>query len=453
MAPKTLLIYPFIKDAIPTVPIGLAYLAGMLLKFGYPVKIIDTIAENMDDDCLMAEIIAFKPDFIGISAMFSQYEANTLNTAYIARKSAPTAKIVLGGAHASVNAEKILKEAPFVDYVVQGEGERAILDIVDGWARPGIVHLPYIQDLDMLPLPARNLLPMDKYFSFRSPYVLRNPAATLISSRGCPKHCIYCNIHSVWGDEWRKRTAKSVVDEIELLKNTYGVKEVQFSDDNVSADPKRMNEICDELIKRDLGIKWCTPTGIALWTLNKDLIKKMKRAGCYRLTFGIESGSAKMQKYIRKNLNFDLAKQVIKWANDEGLWTVCTHIIGFPGETEEDVNDTINFAIQSKPDFALFYNLSIFKGAVVDTMPEPILLSVHDVERLQALAYRRFMLSKIWHNPFMIFKKIYSWEMLAYAIRLGVSYLSIGSNLIKFKRMGTNLMYSLRKNKCPTAQS
>uniref|UniRef100_A0A6H1ZSR2 Putative radical SAM superfamily protein n=1 Tax=viral metagenome TaxID=1070528 RepID=A0A6H1ZSR2_9ZZZZ len=435
MAVKTLLIYPYIKNAVPTVPIGLAYLAGMLLKHSYPVKIIDTIAEQMDDRELARAIKDYNPDIIGISAMFSEYAFSIHNTAKVSKTALPGAKVVLGGSYAST----LLLKDENVDCVVQGEGEMALLDIVRG-SQVRHIQAPYIKDLDTIPFPARELLPMAEYFKFRSPYVLRNPATSVITSRGCPRHCIYCSIHSVWGKYWRKRSVENVVDEIELLKDLYGIREINFNDDNISVDHLRMNEICDELIKRNLDIKWTMPNGIALWTLNEELIKKMRQAGCYRLTFGIETGNKRMQKYICKNIDLDYARQVIKWANDAGIWTISTNILGFPTETRQEINDTVDFAISSGVDFALFYNLTIFKGAVVEKL-EPVKFNADEIRQIQAEAYRRFIRSRLNVDLGRLVKKLYSFEMVLYFLRLVMMFISIGIRLIKFRQMKTSLMY------------
>ena len=503
--PKTLLIYPPITtgplDSPASVcwPIGLAYLAAVLEKNSYPVIILDAVAEGgmykndtgiragMADEEIRDFILQFNPDIIGISAMFTAYARDAHQIASIAKKINPNILVLFGGAHASCNYDMVLRDNN-VDYIIKGEGEETLLEIIRAYESnsdvssvSGLIfkkdgqikfsqNRDYIQNLDTIPFPARHLLKIDKYLKLKSPYCLRNPLGVVISSRGCPKHCIYCSIHSVWGERWRGRSAKNVIDEIEMLYREYGIKEVHFNDDNISADKARIHQICDEMITRKIDIKWTTPNGIALWTLDRPLIKKMKQAGCYRLTFGIETGNPEMQKYIGKNLNLDYAKQVISWANKEGLWTICTHIIGFPCETTQEINDTVNFAIKSGTDFALFYNLTPFRGTQLyhifeseNLVPSGIdegddffvaefacdtkNLTKDEIRVLQGQAYRKFMLKRIVKfliNPFCIARKIYSLETFFYAFRLFKTFINININLVKFKEMGAKVLYGKR---------
>jgi len=134
---------------------------------------------------------------------------------------------------------------------------------------------PFIADLDSLPFPARELLPVEVYLeAARLVYATRHPVMDIITSRGCPQRCVYCGIHAIWKNTWRSRTAKNIVDEIEYLMSCYAAREFRFLDDSISVDKKKMHDICDEIIARKLDIKWTTPNGIALWTLDKELLKK-----------------------------------------------------------------------------------------------------------------------------------------------------------------------------------
>ena len=156
-----------------------------------------------------------------------------------------------------------------------------------------------------------------------------------------------------------------MVDELEHLAQAYGIREVHFLDDNISLDKKRMADMCDAIIERKIDIRWTPPNGIAIWTLDRELLKKIKRSGCYRLTFGIESGNPETQEFIGKKLDRGQVKEVIRNANSIGLWTLCTFIIGFPYETREAIQDTVECAIDSGTDLALFYRLGLWPGIPV----------------------------------------------------------------------------------------
>jgi len=504
---KTLLIFPpaTIYKLDPTVPgvnipLGLAYIAGYLEENGYEVEILDALALGIDnilrdeektrvglsEDEIRAHISQKRPDIVGISSMFTAYARDAHDIARIAKGVNPNIFVVFGGAHASANPEMVLRDKN-VDIVVVGEGEITFLELVKGVEKGGEVNRilgtvarfgdgihrnerrPYVENLDMLPFPARHLLPMDIYIRrAKSPYLMRTPLAQLITSRGCPQNCIFCSIHSVWGHKWRARSVRGVVDEIEFLVRKYGVREISFLDDSIAASKRRMEGICDEIIRRGLNIRWTVPNGIAHWTLDKALVKKMKKSGCYRLTFGIESGNIDTRKFIRKTHSLSQATEIIKYSNEIGLWTACTFIIGFPFESIESINDTIKYAIESDTDFALFYLVLPFPGTeLYDIYKQEGLLDLNGTlysqnptaeelaklgaslahggcdtkyftkEQLQELltsAYCTFWSHrfKSFLNPLRILGKIKSLEDLKYALK--VIQVGVGLKLGQIKR-------------------
>jgi|Deesub1362B_J571_1020462.scaffolds.fasta_scaffold00095_24 magnesium-protoporphyrin IX monomethyl ester (oxidative) cyclase len=293
----------------------------------------------------------------------------------------PKAHIIFGGAHASAIPEIILKDES-IDIVVIGEGEMTFLNIVDNvlmekdisevkgivFKKNGkIIKTPpreFIQHLDILPFPARHLLPMHIYLNDPRAhmYAVRSPRTSIITSRGCPFNCVFCSIHSVWGRKWRARSPKNVADEIEFLVEKYRIRELAILDDNFTLDKKRVMRICNEIITRHIDIKWSTPNGIAFWTLDKEVLTMMKKSGYYRATFGIESGCKETLNFVRKPVNLNYARKVIKFCNDIGLWTHSTFVIGFPNETLDSINQTIEFAKKSGLDFATFYIATPYPG-------------------------------------------------------------------------------------------
>lgn len=378
-------------------PIGLAYIAAVLKKEGYSnIKILDAFTlegpgnsaggfkkyHGLSPESLRKEIEDFKPDIVGISSMYTMYSRGTHIVAEIARRASHKALVVCGGTHATINPQMLLQDKN-IDLIVKGEGEVTFLEIVrafenkkDVYAASGIIYnrdgqarltppRALIEDLDSLPFPERGYLPVSQYIenTLRSKsYNMRHPALTVVTSRGCPGRCIYCCVEKIWGRKWRARSAKNVVDEVELLIKQYGVREVQFTDDCISTDKNRLREICEELIRRRLKITWTPPAGIAIWQLNKELLRIMKRSGCYRLTFGLESGSQETLRLIGKHYSYEHARQIIKEAGRLGIWVTGTFIIGFPHETKAAIRQTIDFAIKSGLDFAVFYTPIIFPG-------------------------------------------------------------------------------------------
>lgn len=491
--PKVLLIFPpsTIYGDDPTipsvvVPLGLAYIAAYLEKYGYNADILDArslsgervmrfdnkVLYGLTDDEIRGHIEKANPDIIGISCMYTAYSADAHRVAAIAKNVNADILLTVGGAYASTFPHLVLKDTN-VDVVVHAEGEETFLDLVrcieskkDYHAIKGIsfrneegkiISNPlrdFIENIDEIPFPARHLLNMDLYLqNTPGPYTMRAPATTMITSRGCPNLCIYCTIQSVWGKrKWRGRSAQNVVDEMELLHKKYGIKELYFMDDSAGTSKTRLEQICLEIIKRKLDIKWATPNGIAHWFLDEPLLKLMKKAGCYRVTFGIESGNMETRRFLGKPFPLEQAKRMLHFANSIGMWTVCTFIIGFPFETEEAINDTIKFACNSGTDMAVFYLLcphpgtrayEIFKeeGLLnLDYVMDPsVALTDKDFEEIGlrlagrgaqtkyftpvqlqqyvSFAYKSFFKASLKHflNPLRIIRKIRSVEDLRYA--------------------------------------
>ncbi|MEK7064536.1 MAG: radical SAM protein [Patescibacteria group bacterium] len=488
---KILLIYPPETIYGPgiaavTPPLGLAYLAAYILKFGYEVQILDTLAEGKGQDKIIGKyhrfglsekkikkwIADYQPDVVGISVMFTAFAQDALDVARLAKEVSKKIIVVLGGAHVSIDPKKTVMEKN-VDVVVNGEGEVTFLNLlralegksalskVTGIAfrqgKKGVMTppTPIVPDLDSLPFPARHLLPMEKYQSEHDPYNMRQPLTPIVTSRGCPAKCVYCSIHSIWGFGWRGRSPKNVVDELELLQKEYGIREVSLQDDSASLNKKRMAGICDEIINRKIDIRWTTPNGIAHWTLDKPLLEKMKKAGCYRITFGIESGNEEQRRWIGKPYSLAQAKELTQYANKLGFWTLATNIIGFPYETKDQMQDTINFAINSDVDFALFFRLGprpgtpvydVFKKEGWLPKDERVLFSEsvacdtkyvkgHELYDIQNKAYSRFFKKRFlsFLNPMRIMRKIRSFEDVKYVSGLAFAGTKMALNLMGTK--------------------
>ncbi len=470
-------------------PLGLGYLASYLISNGYEVRILDTLAiENVnveqDGDYfnygmkkkdIKRAIKAYNPDIVGITSMYTLHSKAVHDIAKIV-KEVKNILVVVGGSHASILPSWILSDKN-IDLVVIGEGEETFLDIVKhlekgrsiskipGTAirKNGKVKInkprPFIKDIDSIPLPARHLLPMNLYLNdwYRQRMAMKPPRANMITSRGCLFNCVFCSIHSVWQHSWRGRSPENVVDEIEILVNKYGAKEIAFQDDNVSLNRNRMESICDLIIERKLNIRWCTPNGIAIWTLNKKLIDKMRKSGCYKLTFGIETGCLETQKFVRKSqINLKKAKNIIKYCNKKGLWTHSAFIIGFPYETLEQIRETINYAISTDLDMVTFWiatpypgtdlynvykkenllptgNMLEWMAAVDKAACNTKHLTAEKIQELRNRAHQKFYSDRKrkFLNPLRILKKIKSFEELKYALKLASVSRTVLKELIR----------------------
>jgi magnesium-protoporphyrin IX monomethyl ester (oxidative) cyclase len=488
---KILLINPYITVAKddpgrPAPMLSLPYLAAYLEKNGFKVNILDaagqgwanieTIGDKKRYGLTGSEISSFikteDPDIVGITAPSTSHAADVHDIAMLTKVISTGIKVVVGGAHASSNPEKVLLDRN-VDMVVIGEGEETLLDIArrhdKGEPLEGIagtvvmkdgqlvaaIPRPYIENLDSLPFPSRHLLPMESFLHRSSEginYAMRKRFISMITSRGCPGECIYCAVKTVWGRRWRARSAANVVDEIEELIKKYNVGEIHFLDDSMSVSKERLSEICDEIIRRKLNIKWTTPNGIAIWLMDKPLLRKMKKAGCYRLTFGLESGNKETLSFIGKRYDYADAKELINYANRVGLWTIGTFIIGFPYEKKESIENTISFAIDSGLSFAVFYIANPFPGTRMyeyyveaDLIPKDASIIVRGVDtkefshsdlvRLQSEAFSRFMRSRL-RRPWGFLLKIRNLEDLSYMFKLGRQFAKMLLNSQEIEKEG-----------------
>lgn len=463
----------------PTIPLGLLYLVSFLKQKNIEVSFYDALADDSNrmvkigkgkrfgasSKRIIEKINKFKPDIVGIGTMFTAYFEDSLSVAKIVKNINKHILVIFGGSHVSVDPEEVLRQSGDVDIAVYGEGEETLYEIAKGMDIEKIDGIAYrkggkifknnarqlIKNLDDIPFPAWDELDISKY-SLESSFNMRKPVFPLVTSRGCPGHCLYCSVNSVWQHRWRGRSVENILEEIEMLQKKYGVKEFAFQDDSLSVDKIRFESLCDEIIKRKLDIKWTTPNGIAHWTLDKKLIKKMKMAGCYRITFGIESGDRNLRKWVGKPYNLDQAKELLEYANSLGMWTLSTNIIGFPFETEKQLKKTLKFAIESDVDLALFFRLGPRPGTPIYNifkekgwlMKDKHLLFSEDVAcrtkyfsgkqiiKWQGKMYRQFLLKRWFKigSIYRIFKKIHSIEDFFYVLRFGMVGLKLGLGLI-----------------------
>jgi len=394
---KVLLIRPPIKikkyELISVgVPMGLLYIASPLEKNNHSVKIIDLFFEGwkegpikigddnyftMSDEWIIKKIKEFKPNLIGISLMFTSQAEEGYKIAELVKRIDKKIKIVVGGAHVCVAVEEVLSKK-YIDYACVGEGEKTIEMLANNVKLNKIPNLGYkknnkikinqrkfIDRLDSIPFPALDLIDFKNYPSGAALEIVEKPVAIIESSRGCPGDCVFCNAYTILGKKWRARSAKNVVDEIEWLVKNYGVREIQFIDDNVSLDKERMIEICKGIVNRKIKIKWTVPNGIGIWSLDREVLIWMKKSGCYKLNFGIESGNSQTLKFIGKfkQLSNKKAEEVIKIANELGIWTHGFCVFGFYDESLEQIIDTLNWTIKLDLDSAGFSIVTPYIGS------------------------------------------------------------------------------------------
>ncbi len=344
-----------ISVVIPHIPyISLASLAAVLLKDGHRVKILDLSVSADPYADLNKTLEIFPPDFAGITFTIGLYQ-EAMAIAKKIKDYDKNIKTIAGGAHPSIFPLEIAGEPSF-DLAVYGEGENTLSEIVAGHDPAEIKGLAYkkedgrvvvneqrelIKDLDLLPYPAYYLYDPKKY---HSPRVTsrKNPVAAIETSRGCPYNCIFCS-KQVFQRVIRFKTPPRVVDEMEILLNL-GYREIHIWDDCFSADLNHAKSVCDEIIKRDLRVCWNIYNGIRVDRVDEELLVKLKKAGCYRVSFGVESGDQGVLDRAKKGITIDQIKSAFKLAKKTGMETLGFFVLGLPGETKETIEKTINLA-------------------------------------------------------------------------------------------------------------
>ena len=355
-------------------PLGLAYLAASLEKNGHEVNVIDAGVLNYSYEQIASEIRLHGPDIIGITCVTPSY-TKTLNLATRLKKEFAL-PILIGGPHVTAVTEETMRNDCF-DIAVLGEGDFTVVHLADTIQDGGDLSKvegiayrhdgelirtpprPYVEDLDALPFPARHLLPQLSEYK-PTPSAYRNlPQATMITSRGCPYRCAFCD-RSVFGNRYRSRTAQNVVDEMELLITKYGAKEIRFWDDTFNVDPQRVTAICEEILARKLDVTWTCLGRVN--HMNETILEAMAKAGCWQVEYGIESGNQEILNGITKGQTLDLVRRVVRMTREAGIGVRGFFMLGLPGETEATMRDTIEFAKSLDLTSAVFHITTPFPG-------------------------------------------------------------------------------------------
>ena len=367
---KVLLVSPTFKEmykelkgvATDYPTMGLAYVAAVLEKENCEVKIIDMSALDISTQHLLRIIEKFSPNLIGIT--LTTPLAETVYSMITRIKEQSTIPIILGGVHPTSMPDECLQKG--ADIIVKREGEETVKELVHNlkalhkvkgisYKKDGkIYHNPdrdFIEDLDKLPFPARHLLPLEKYDFIDAK---NRPVGPIMTSRGCPFGCVYCN-KNICGLKFRARTAENVVDEIEEMVKKYGTKEIHIADDVFSLNKERAIKICDEIIRRKLKISILIANGVRVDSVDKELLTKMKQAGLYSISFGVESGSQEVLNKIHKSITLEQVRNAFKISKELKLETWGFFMCGLPGDTEKTMQMTIDFAKELDPDVAKFF--------------------------------------------------------------------------------------------------
>lgn len=351
-----------IRVGVPYSPnLTLATLAAGLLKDGHSVAIIDLNLAESPMEHLRERIAGLKPDYAGITFTTPLFY-EMAKIAGLIKALDPRITVIGGGAHASSLPEDTLNNSP-LDIVVVHEGDVALREIVNG-ADPGsiegiyyrdndrVIKTPsrkYLENLDTLPYPAWGLFDLGRYKTTRL-LARKDPVAWMETSRGCVFGCTYCN-KSVFGRTFRVKSSARVVDEMQHLL-TLGFKEIHIADDMFTTDMERAKRICREIIDRKMKVSWVSVTGIRVHPFDEELAGLMKKAGCYRVLFGIESGNQRILDNIKKSITLAQVRNAIGICKKTGLETFGAFMLALPGDTEATMQETIDFAIELDVDLA-----------------------------------------------------------------------------------------------------
>jgi anaerobic magnesium-protoporphyrin IX monomethyl ester cyclase len=395
MKPHVTLVNPLMPSGatghLPFALLGLGYLAAVLEKNQYEVDVIDCQVLKLSHEEFRSEIGKRQPDIVGITSTTLTYKSG-LQMAKIAKEVYPNCLTVMGGPHVTFWDDKALQECPELDVIVRREGENTLLELVQRVEAGKSFHdvlgityrkdgktvrtpdRPYIENLDELPFPARHLWPMERLREYED-------ILYLAASRGCVFWCEFCATVRMHGRKFRMRSPKNVVDELEFLHKTYGVDKFTFCDDAFTVDQARIEELCREITDRKLKIQWNCGTRVDMVT--RELLAKMKDAGCISVWFGVESGSQQVLDAMKKGITTSQTMRVIGWVRELGLKPVPNVILGFPGETKSSAWKTIKFVEKISPDDVAFYNVATpFPGTpMYDMVKENGWLRVTDFDK------------------------------------------------------------------------
>ena len=382
--PKILLIIPNLnwidKDINAlwdVLPWNLCMLAAMVEDF-CEVEILDAYKRNLTQKELSVEIKNIKPDVVGITVLMDQYGKSGHMVAEIAKQIDSDILTVMGGVYATVNPEFVVKDNN-IDYVMIGEAEYSFKDLLNylrgvddvkissGIAYKtdnGVVinkgHSELIKDLSELPRPSYHLI---DYLSYANMYSDRKsvdapmdyPYARIVTSRGCPFKCTFCQVPTIQGRYFRKRSIEHILDEILWLKNEYGIKAIIFDDDNLYTNMKNAKQLFQAMIDSGLNLPWVS-IATAVFRLDEEMIDLMYESGCRYIDIAIESGSERViNEIVKKPIEHKQAIRLVKYARTKGIFVSSNFIIGFPGETWDEILETISFAEIINVDYAKIF--------------------------------------------------------------------------------------------------
>jgi anaerobic magnesium-protoporphyrin IX monomethyl ester cyclase len=346
---RVLLISPWYDTHIVAPHLGLGYVAAALRRAGHSVTVLDGLREKVVYD-------ARQFDLCGVTAMSTYFPEAVVEVKKAKARGLP---VVIGGAHVIATPRSSLEQSG-ADYAVTGEGEIPIVRLANGdppadiqglaWRDGGEIRQnagqPFVPDIDAFGEPAWDLIAPRSYPIAPHGMIARSfPLAPIITTRGCPYRCTYCSAPVTAGTKMRYRKPEAVVDEIELLVKKYGVREVQIEDDNFTFKREHAWLVAEEILRRKIRVHWSLPNGVRIDRIDPELLRLMKRSGCYLMALGIESANERVLRLVRKGLDLRIVRQAVADVAASGIEAWGFFMIGFPTETREEIQNTIDFAL------------------------------------------------------------------------------------------------------------
>jgi radical SAM superfamily enzyme YgiQ (UPF0313 family) len=354
----------------PELPMGIAALAAYLEAERIPVQCLDLAVCNDPSKALVKKLQAYQPRYIGITALSTAMPAVEAAADLCRDEVGDDALLIVGGEHASFLKGELLRDHPVFDYLVYGEGEQTLAELVhrlDGGEHvddvQGLVYRqekeifvndprPLIEDIDSLPFPARHLLPVERYvpLQHRGDF-MRLPSAGIVVSRGCAQE-LTLSSNSVWGGTSRVHSARRILEEMKRGMKKYGIREFRFLDENLTAPDGPVSELCDLIIRKGLDVTWSCYSRVT--GIKKHILAKMKEAGCFQITYGIGFGTEKALKTANLNTTLEQAMKAVDWTKEVGIECGCDFMLGLPGESWSDCETTVKLALELNPDLVRF---------------------------------------------------------------------------------------------------
>jgi len=379
ITPPCIKLYTGLRDAAPIYPpLGIAYIAAVLEKEGFDGSILDSYALGLSWKQIENAIIKRKPTVVGVACTTTTF-SEALQIIKIVKKNNPKILTIIGGPHVTAVPKETLKRHKEIDVVVIGEGEYTFLDVVKRLEKgqrdfKNVLGIAYrekgkivinklrkpIENIDSFPFPVRHLLPVDRYKP-PAKFPIKKPFMTVMSSRGCPNLCTFCSSKIIFGVTIRQRSAENVLQEIKEIVKKYGIKEITFVDDTFTINRKRLIAICKGM--KELGVMWTCSARVN--TVDEEVLKIMKNSGCKLIEYGVESGSQRILKNIKKGITVEQAIKAVKWTKNAKIMVCTAFMIGNPGENKKTIRKTIKLAKKLDPDMMQLSILTPYPGTEV----------------------------------------------------------------------------------------